>query len=102
MRKGFLICIISASASLVSAQTDSNSITVVASRTASLQADQAVFGVAVTSGLNASFEDALGALQGSGITLANFTGVSSPLSPVVISNPFIGAGPIAPAPNLQW
>src|SRR5713226_4995256 len=102
MRKGFLICIILASASLVSAQTDSNSITVVASRNARLQADQAVFGVAVTSGLNASFEDVLGALQGSGITLANFTGVSSPLSPVVISNPFIGTGPIAPPPNLQW
>jgi len=102
MRKGFLICIILASASLVSAQTDSNSITVVASRNASLQADQAVFGVAVSSGLSASFEDVLGALQGSGITLANFTGVSSPLSPVVISNPFIGAGPFAPPPNLQW
>ena len=101
MRKGFLICILLASASLVSAQTDANSITVVASRNASLQADQAVFSVAVTSGLTASLEDVLGALQGSGITLANFTGVSTPLSPV-ISNPFIGTGPIAPTPNLQW
>src|SRR5260221_10619830 len=98
MRKGFLICILLASASLVSAQTDANSITVVTSRSASLQADQAVFGVSVTSGLNASFEDVLGALQGSGITLANFTGVSTPLSPV-ISNPFIGT---AQSPNLQW
>src|SRR5437016_517240 len=102
MRIVFLICLFLASTLLVSAQTDSNSITVVASRNTSLQADQAVFGVAVSSGLSASFEDVLGALQGSGITLANFTGVSSPLSPVVISNPFIGAGPFAPPPNLQW
>src|SRR6266481_4997507 len=102
MRKGFLICIVLASASLVSAQTDSNSITVVASRNTSLQADQAVFGVAVTSGLNASFEDVLGALQGSGITLASFTGVSSPLSPVVFSLPVIGTTPIALMANLQW
>ncbi len=100
MRKSFLICIILASASLVSAQTDSNSITVVASRNANLQVDQAVFGVFVTSGFNASFEDVLGALQGSGITLANFTGVSSPPGPIFV----IGISPIPPTltPNLQW
>src|SRR5216683_3075971 len=102
MQKGFLICIMLASASLVFAQADSNSITVIASRNANLQADQAVFGVAVTSGLTASFEDVLGALQGSGITLANFTGVSSPPSPGVFSLPVIGITPIAPAPSLQW
>ena len=104
MRKGFLICILLASASLVSAQTDSNSITVVASRNASLQADQAVFGVAVTSGLNASLDDVLGALQGSGITSANFTGVStqpvyaSAVSITGFTPPVTLTGP----PNLQW
>src|SRR5260370_8701219 len=105
MRKGFLICISLASASLVSAQTDSNSITVVASRNASLQADQAVFGVAVTSGLNASFEDVLGALQGSGLTLANFTGVSTPTfsftTGIFTGTPIFDVSTALP-PNLQW
>ena len=103
MRKGFLICILLASASLVSAQTDANSITVVASRSASLQADQAVFGVAVTSGLNASFEDVLGALQGSGITLANFTGISTPtLSFIGIPTVLLPITTSPPPPSLQW
>src|SRR5258708_34912001 len=103
MRKGFLICILLASASFVSAQTDSNSITVVASRNASLQADQAVFGVAVTSGLNASFEDVLGALQGSGITLANFTGISTPtLSFIGIPTALLPITTSPPPPSLQW
>src|SRR6266851_4451669 len=101
MRKGFLICILLASASLVSGQTDSNSITVVASRNANVQADQAVFNVAVTSGLNASLDDVLGALQGSGITLANFTGISTPtLSFVGI--PTLLPITSAPPPSLQW
>jgi uncharacterized protein YggE len=105
MRKAFLICILLASASLISAQIDSNSITVVASRSASLQADQAVFGVAVTSGLNASFEDVLGALQGSGITLANFTGVST--APALLFAPGFVTGtlqqlPATVPPSLQW
>jgi uncharacterized protein YggE len=100
MRKAFVFVALLAFASLVSAQTDSNSITVVASRNASLQADQAVFDVSVTSGLNASFEDVLGALQGSGITLANFTGVSSPPGLVLV----IGIPPIQPTltSSLQW
>src|SRR5258706_11615886 len=100
MRIVFLTCISLASASLVSAQTDANSITVVASRNASLQADQAVFGVSVTSGLDASLEDVFGALQGSGITIANFTGVSSPPGLVFV----VGIPPIQPTltPSLQW
>src|SRR5260370_998521 len=66
MRKSFPILAFLAFAPLISAQTDSNSITVTASRTPNLQADQTVFGVSVISGLNATFEDVLGALQGSG------------------------------------
>jgi uncharacterized protein YggE len=65
------------SASLAFAQLDSNSITVSASRSANLQPDQALFGVFVQSDLNTSLNDVLAALQGSGITSANFTGVSS-------------------------
>jgi hypothetical protein len=102
MRKAFVFVALLASPSLVSAQTDANSITVVASRNASLQADLAVFGVAVTSGLNASLDDVLGALQGSGITLANFTGVSTPtLSFIGIPTALVPVTS-APPPSLQW
>ena len=65
------------SASLAFAQLDSNSITVNASRSAALQPDQALFAVSVQSDLNTSLNDVLTALQGSGITSANFSGVSS-------------------------
>ena len=58
-------------------QLDSNSITVTASRNASLQPDQAVFAVSVQSGISASLDDVLAALQGSGITAANLSSVSS-------------------------
>src|SRR5260370_2054363 len=103
MRKCSLILALLAFASLISAQTDSNSITVTASRNPNLQADQAVFGVSVISGLNASLDDVFGALQGSGITLSNFTGVGT--SPFIIGIP----QPVDPtaitttsAPSLQW
>jgi hypothetical protein len=65
------------SASLAFAQLDSNSITVNASRSAALQPDQALFVVSVQSDLNTSLSDVLAALQGSGITSANFAGISS-------------------------
>jgi hypothetical protein len=83
------------SASLAFAQLDSNSITVNASRSAALQPDQAVFVVSVQSDLNTSLNDVLAALQGSGITSANFAGVNTVLS----FSP--GTGP-APAPTIQW
>jgi hypothetical protein len=102
MRKAFVFVVLLSSASLLSAQTDSNSITVVASRNASLQADQAVFGVSVGSGLTATLEDVLGALQGSGITIANFTGISTPtLSFVGIPTALLPA-PSPSVPILQW
>jgi hypothetical protein len=63
----------------VCAQLDSNTITVTVTRTSSPAPDQVVFGVAVTSGLNASLDDVVAALAGSGITTANFTGVSAPI-----------------------
>jgi hypothetical protein len=73
-KKGLFLVV--ASASLAFAQLDSNSITVNASRSTNLQRDQAVFGVFVQSDLNTSLNDVLTALQGSGITSANFSGVS--------------------------
>jgi uncharacterized protein YggE len=54
-------------------QLDSNSVTVTASSTANLQPDQVVFSVQVVSGLSANLNDIVAALQGSGITVANFT-----------------------------
>jgi uncharacterized protein YggE len=63
--------------SLAFAQLDSNSITVTASRNFSLQADQAVFAVYMISGMDAALSDVLSALQGSGITAANFAGVAT-------------------------
>ena len=57
------------------AQVTSGSVTVTASRTTNLQPDQALFAVTVTTPLTSSRDDALNALGGSGITLANLTGV---------------------------
>jgi len=60
------------SLSVAFAQVDSNSITVTASRGSSPgPPDQAVFGVAVTSGVDTSLDDVIALLQGSGITAAN-------------------------------
>ncbi len=97
MRKHFLSIGLVLFAPLAFGQLDSNSVTVTASRGASLQADQAVFGVFVNSGLNAGLDDVLAALQGSGITLANFSGVSE-------TSVFLSVPPPnqAPVPMLEW
>ncbi len=97
MRKGLLICIFLAAASIGCAQTDSNSLTVVASRYTSAQAqpDQAQFNVSVSSGLNASLDDVLGALQGTGITAANLSYVNS-------SGYYLSSNPTDQVPILQW
>lgn len=62
------------SATLAFAQLESNSITVTASRYSSVQPDQVVFTVDVTSGLDTKLDDVIAALAGSGVTLANFNG----------------------------
>jgi uncharacterized protein YggE len=101
MRKSFPILALLASASLLSAQTDSNSITVTASRNTNLQSDQALFSVSVSSDLNASFEDVLGALQGSGIALSNFTAVYTSFASLTGVTPT--TGPFTPpVPGLLW
>src|ERR1700736_503308 len=66
-----------ASASLVLAQTDSNSVTVTASRSDSQQADQAIFAVRVSSPLNITLDDVVADLAGSGITAADLSTVYS-------------------------
>jgi len=90
-KKFLLLCLVSAS--LAWAQLDSNSITVSASRSATLQPDLALFAVFVQSDLNTSLTDVLTALQGSGITSANFSGVSG--NSAFIMSP-------GQSPTLQW
>lgn len=75
-------------------QLDSNSVTVTASSNATLQPDQATFAIQVASPLNTTLDEVVGALQGSGVTAANFTGITpqasilvpgqTPLAPVII------------------
>jgi len=77
----------------VFAQLDSNSVTVTASRSATLTPDQVVFQVTIGSGLNTSLDDVIAALQGAGITVANFSGVSSPGALTTVN---------AAQPSLEW
>jgi len=58
-------------------QVPPNSITVNVSRNANLQPDQILLGIVVNSGPAATLDQVLAALQGSGITQANFSGLSS-------------------------
>jgi len=62
-------------AALASAQTTTNSITVTATRTNTAQPDQVTFLVSVNAPPTVSLTDAVAALQGTGIVLANFTSV---------------------------
>ena len=64
-------------APLAFGQVESNSIMVSVSRNTNLQPDQVVFAVTVQSGLGASLDDVLAAVQGAGISMANFSGVNT-------------------------
>jgi uncharacterized protein YggE len=77
MRKGALILLPLLVCPAAFGQLDSNAITVSASNNTTVQPDQAIFGISVQSGITTGLEDVLTALQGSGITAANFAGVSS-------------------------
>jgi hypothetical protein len=79
-------------------QLDSNSITVSASTTATLQPDQVVFSVSVASGINTGLDDILAALQGLGVTAANFSSVSTQGQTIAT----LGTVPLMPAPALIW
>jgi uncharacterized protein YggE len=77
MLKSGLVFLLVSFCSLAFGQLDSNSITVNASNTDNLQPDQAIFSVSVQAAAATSFDDILAALQGSGITAANFSGVNT-------------------------
>ncbi|HXA68070.1 MAG TPA: hypothetical protein VNV82_23105 [Bryobacteraceae bacterium] len=94
MRKLPLIAAFFLPLSLAFGQVGSNSITVTASsNNGSSQPDQAVFSVQVTTGLDSSLDDVIAALQGSGITAANFQGLNSFLN-------YTGAA--EPTQSLNW
>ena len=99
MRKSGLVFVLVSFCPLAFGQLDSNSITVSVSNNANLQPDQAVFSVTVQSSITSGLDDVLGALQGSGITAANFTGVSTQgQSIAILSN----GPPPTPAPTIGW
>ncbi len=77
MRNFWLSAILLTSCSLAFGQLSSNSITITASRSATLQPDQAVFTVSVTSNTSTSLDQVVTALQGSGVSAANFSGVGT-------------------------
>jgi hypothetical protein len=82
------------------AQLDSNSVIVTATRSMAQQPDQVLFGVTVQSGLNTSLDDVVAALQGSGITAANFSGISAaPFTGNIIPTP---QQPPTVTQMLQW
>src|SRR3984893_13924497 len=89
------------SASLLFGQLDSNSVTVTASRSASVQPDQVLLAVYVNSGINASLDDVLAVLKTSGITITNFSGVSTNSTFGLIP---VGGVPLPQPtpPTLQW
>jgi hypothetical protein len=80
-------------------QLDSNSITVSASANATPQPDQVVFSLSVGSGINTGFDDILAALQGLGITAANFSSVSTEGQTIATLGTAISP---TPAPALVW
>ena len=74
-------------------QLDSNSVTVTASRTQNAAPDQALFGIFVDAPPDATLDDVLAVLQGSGVTMANFAGVG---------NAQLIQLPPAATPDLEW
>jgi uncharacterized protein YggE len=86
----FLFC------SFAFGQLDSNSITVSASNNATLQPDQALFSVSIVSGSSTGLDDVLAALQPAGITIANFSGVSTQLGLCATATCTSGQAPV------QW
>jgi uncharacterized protein YggE len=99
MRKSGLVFVLVSFCPLAFGQLDSNSITVSASNNANLQPDQAVFSVTVVSSITSGLDDVLAALQGSGITAANLTGVSTQSQSIAILS---NGPPPTPAPTLGW
>ena len=102
MLKRLLCLSFVSSAPLLFGQLDSNSVTVTASQSVNLQPDQVLFGVGVGSSLTTSLDDVLAALQGSGITFANFSGVSGNGAFTIIPVPSPIPFPSPQQPAILW
>ncbi len=73
-RRGLVFAFVM-SYSLLFGQLDPNTVTVTATSSATLSPDQVVFNVAVSAGTDKTLDDVTSALAGSGITIAEFSGV---------------------------
>src|SRR5690349_8203344 len=82
------------------AQILGTSVTVTASQTAAPQPDQAVFNISVASGIDKNFGDIVSALQGSGLTAADFVSLYSTTA-FTISEVGSQLAPV-PQPQLDW
>ena len=91
-RLTFFLLILSVPAAF--GQLDSNSVTVTAGRSLAQQPDQVLFGITVQSGFNTSLDEVVAALHGSGITAANFAGMSTGPNPILSASPVVQ--------SLQW
>jgi Protein of unknown function (DUF541) len=81
---------------LASAQTPPKSVTVTASKNSSLQPDQVLFQVDLVGPTTTTLDDAVAALQGSGITAANFASVNT-------TQLIYGSGRnVQPSTQLRW
>src|SRR5437762_11331053 len=81
-----IFAIISLIPVVVFGQLSTNTVTVNASQSSDAAPDEAVFGVAVYSAIEQGLDDIVGALAGSGITTANFSGVSFTQDPSLPAN----------------
>ena len=94
MSRSFILLFI-LSATLLYGQLDSNTITVNASRITSLQPDEIVFVVSVSGDINSSLDGVVAALAGSGITAADFSGVTAlPLLPPALGSSTVPLPPL--------
>jgi Protein of unknown function (DUF541) len=74
-------------------QLASNTVTVTASQNSTLQPDQAIFNISIGSDVNTTLSTVLTAVQPGGLTLANFSGISSSSTSTTA---------LAAPTNLQW
>ena len=81
------------SLSMLFAQTDSNSVTVTATRNLSATPDEALFVLNVITGSDATLDDVVATLKPLGITVTNFNGLNSTL---------LNLGPLGDSLSLGW
>ena len=76
-------------------QLESNTVTISATRSISLQPDQVVYSLSVNSALNTTLDQIVAALSGLGVTSANLTGVNNNSAPQTLQWSFALAAPFS-------